>query len=450
MRVKGLFFASLLAKALLATQAVIAQEQTAQPTPTYSSGRVSLWLGIEAGVQIVGERDAYWNLSSTFSGGVPFALSRHWYEAYVKPSARFNIALTSNLSVYGGLAAIGTYSLRKDVFLTGDTGRFLFEQAYAGVKLTSADKWLTFDLSAGQQEYRIGSGMLIATGAGNGFERGAVIFGPRRAWAMTGIARASMGPLSVDAFVLDANELQSNDTGTRLAGAKIEYALGKDQFAGLSYIKVTHSTAPYIQAPPGGFWIGLDAAVQRNDRINLAAWGGRFEIGNTFVTLPWLPTLSYAYQTFSGDNPNTPKLERFDPLFYDGSPPAWVTGSNGSLVFINTNINAHKLSLRVMPTQQDIVTLRYTHIRANELNSPLQFGQATRLVGIGGTPILVSGVRNHHLSDDFLLEYTRVVTPNIYASFGLAASYPGAGLRQLLNGATKDWYGGFANLVVRY
>ncbi len=199
-----------------------------------------------------------------------------------------------------------------------------------------------------------------------------------------------------------------------------------------------------------GFFIGLDAAAQRNARIDLSAWAGRIEIGNTFVTMPWMPTLSYAYQTFSGDNPKTARNERFDPLFYDGSPPAWVTGSNASLVLINTNINAHKLSLRLMPTRQDILTLRYTHIRANEIDSPLQFGQAVRLVNVAGVPSLTAGVRKHHLSDDLLAEYTRIVTPNIFLTFGLAASYPGAGIRDLLNGGAKDWYGGFANLVVKY
>jgi hypothetical protein len=44
----------------------------------------------------------------------------------------------------------------------------------------------------------------------------------------------------------------------------------------------------------------------------------------------------------------------------------------------------------------------------------------------------------------------RIVTPNIFLTFGLAASYPGAGIRDLLNGGAKNWYGGFANLVVKY
>lgn len=42
------------------------------------------------------------------------------------------------------------------------------------------------------------------------------------------------------------------------------------------------------------------------------------------------------------------------------------------MVFINSNVQAHELALRLRPTDRDTVTLRYAH-RANELSSPVQF-----------------------------------------------------------------------------
>jgi hypothetical protein len=174
------------------------------------------------------------------------------------------------------------------------------------------------------------------------------------------------------------------------------------------------------------------------------------EIGYAFTTLPFAPTLSYTFQTFSGDDPNTARLERFDPLFYDGSPTGWATGYNGSFVFINSNVNAHRVTLAMYLTQRDILTLRYAHVRANELNSPIQFGQGTRLTVVGGAPGLIAGVSKAHLSDDFLVEYTRVLTQNAFLTFGVGYSEPGAGQRALAPGRIKGWTGGFANLVVKY
>ncbi|MDP2357309.1 MAG: alginate export family protein [Beijerinckiaceae bacterium] len=467
------------AAVLVLSKAVTAQELE----PVYKSGGTSFWLSMEAGTQVVGEWNAFWGLSGIFNPGHRFEPTRHWYEAYAKPGVRFRQEASESITLYGGASIIASYTLRKDIFDTGDTGRALPEQAYAGITFSPAGAGLELDVSAGQQEYRIGSGMLIANGAGNGFERGAVIFSPRRAWALATVAKATMGPVSIDAFYLDPNELASNDTKTKLAGAKIEYSTAKDQFVGLAAFRAVKSEAPYIQAPFGGvgipsfildgrdgletlhaygrvnplsgalpgFWIAVDAALQRNDRINMSAWAARVEMGNLFADVPWAPIVSWSYQTFSGDNPNTRTLERFDPLFYDGSPAGWVSGSNGSLVFINSNVNAHKLTLRLTPTQQDIVTLRYMHVRANELNSPIQFGQATRLASSGGAPILVTGVPKPHLSDDFLAEYTRVLTPNAYLSFGVAYSIPGSGL-ELLSPTRRlsNWSGAFANLVVRH
>lgn len=438
-------------------------------------------LGIEAGIQIVGENRAFWDLSKVFAPGVPFATTFGWGEAYLKPSVAFERRFGDGISAYGEFSVVGARTLGGDIFDVRDKGRVLLENAFAGLRLGQAGQGFFADLSAGRQPYRIGSGMLIADGAQDGFERGALIFGPRQAWAMTGIARVGHGPLTLEGFYLDANEYASNDMKTTLAGANLVYSPAKNQFVGVAVGTVLSSLAPYPQAAPGGvgiptvitgardglafvnayarwnpftslpgLWVAGDFAYQWNDRIDMRAWGARVEIGHAFVTLPFAPTLSYTFQTFSGDNPNTPRLERFDPLFYDGSPTGWATGYNGSFVFINSNLNVHRVTLAMYLTQRDILTLRYAHVRANELNSPIQFGQGTRFAVIGGAPGLVAGVAKAHLSDDFLIEYTRVLTPNAFFTMGVGYSEPGAGLTDLGPGIIKGWTGGFANLVVKY
>lgn len=182
----------------------------------------------------------------------------------------------------------------------------------------------------------------------------------------------------------------------------------------------------------------------------MRATAGRAEIGYAFKSMPFAPTLAFSWQTFSGDDPKTRRLERFDPLFYDGSPTGWATGTNGSFVFINSNVNAYRVSLALYLSQRDFLTFRYAHTRANQLNSPIQFGQATRLTFSNGIPGLIAGVRKAHLADDAMVEYTRILSQNAYLTLGAAYSIPGAGLKDLAPGRLKGWGGVFSNLVVKY
>ena len=103
----------------------------------------------------------------------------------------------------------------------------------------------------------------------------------------------------------------------------------------------------------------------------MEAWGGRGQVAYSFADAKWTPRLMYTFQSFSGDDPNTAAQERFDPLFFEGSPSSWATGSKSAMTFINSNVNAHQVELSVRTSVQDTITLRYAYIRANELRSPV-------------------------------------------------------------------------------
>jgi hypothetical protein len=193
-----------------------------------------------------------------------------------------------------------------------------------------------------------------------------------------------------------------------------------------------------------------DFAYQWNDRIDMSAWAGRVQAGYTFPEMAWSPTLTLAYQTFSGDDPDNAQFERFDPLYYDGSPAAWATGSKSAMTFINSNVQSFNVALRVAPTPRDAITLRYAHVRANELRSPIQFGQATRVDISSGVDNIVSGVTHAHLSDDVFIEYSRVINPNTYLTAGFSISVPGKGIRDVVPSSDPIWSGGFVNVVVNH
>jgi hypothetical protein len=343
------------------------------------------------------------------------------------------------------------------------------------VRVGDREQSAEWDVSYGRQQYKIGSGMLIAVGAYNGFERGATTSFARRAWEEAGLLKLSKGPLSIDGFFLNPNELRSSDTGTRLAGAKSEVALDESQSVGVAYMNVFESTLPYVKAPvqllpngreglntlhvfsrwnpikefaPGFFFAG-DYAYQWNKRIDMSSNAFSGEIGNQLHSIPLAPKLSYTFRSFQGDDPTTTKFEKFDPLFYEGSPVLWATGSNGSFSFVNSNVQSHKFFFNLAVSARDTLSFHYWHVRADQENSPIQFGQAGRLVVVGGEPQLVSGVANSHLSDDFYVENFRILNPSMYLTTGFAASIPGAGLAQLITDPAH-WYGGLVSLAFQY
>ena len=461
-------FAALLLGVASLPSLAFAQEQEGSVTLFEGDG-FTIKAGMDIGLQIVLENQAFWNLGESV-GPDDYNSSPTWGETYAKPFLTFSGTVDS-MDAYGKLSAVGVLNIGTDVYAIEDAKKIVLEDAYIGLKNDS------MDLSFGSQSYQLGTGMLIADGGGDGFERGALIFGPRRAWEMTAIGRLTTGKTKVEAFYLDPRELKSSDTNTKLAGLGAVHEFEPGRTLGIGGGTVLTSEQIWVQAAPGGsgppefiengrdgmnfltawgswalneqFSLAADFAWQNSSVQDMRAWGARVQLTYSFPDAPWQPRIGYTFQTFSGDDPDTPELERFDPLFYDGSPAAWGSGSNASLVFLNTNVNAHQIWVAATITPRDFVTARYFHVRANELLSPLQFGQGTRL-DPNGSPTLISGVVDAHLSDDVYFEYTRVVTDNTFLTSGLGISVPGAGIREQIGGERNVWTGAYVNVVMKF
>ncbi len=427
---------------------------------------------LQFGLNAVSEQNLFWDLAEATSPGSGFDPDTNWLEGYVKPGLSFEHQLDGGAVLYGKLSGVASYTWGTDAFDEGNNGAATLEEAYLAIK-GDLSSGLSYDLSLGPRELSLGTGMIIANGATSGFERGALKFGPRKAWEMAAIGRLSYGDFTATLFYVDPNELPSTDGKNELAGIDLRYDDPAGGYIGATFVEVLNSNSPYPQigGPPafgaregtrtlnvyartnkfeGGLenWtFSGDLALQRNDRIDLEAWAGRVTAGYTFAGMPWSPNLTVGYQTFSGDDPATATFERFDPLYYQGSPSAWATGSKSASTFINSNVNALSVALRVQPTQQDTVTLRYAHIRANELNSPIQFGQATRVDASGN---IITGVTNAHLADDLFLEYSRIISRNIFLTAGVSVSFPGAGIKDVVGGSADPWTGGFVNVVFNF
>lgn len=466
------------AAVILALTATTAGAQDSDPMLFHDANGLKVRGHLQFGLNAVSESNLFWDLAATTAPGSGFDPDTNWLEGYIKPGLSFEYQLDTGAVFYGKFSAVSSYTWGTDAFDTGDNGATTLEEAYLAIR-GDLDTGLSYDLSLGPRELTLGTGMLIANGATSGFERGALKFGPRKAWEMAAFGRLSFGNVTGTAFYLDPNELPSTDGNNELAGFDLRYNDPRGGFLGATFVDVLNSDSPYPQAAPGGVGaptvtpgaregtrtLGLyaktnpfegalenwtftgDFAYQWNDRIDMEAWAGRVTAGYAFANLPWSPNLTVGYQTFSGDDPNTSTLERFDPLYYQGSPSAWATGSKSASTFINSNVNAFTMALRVEPSNQDTWTLRYAHIRANELNSPVQFGQATR-VDVNGN--VVSGVTDAHLADDVFLEYSRVINRNTFLTTGVSVSYPGAAIDNVVGGSADPWTGGFINVVVNF
>ena len=456
---------------------------SASPTPTdpllFKDGPWTIKLGLFSGSQVVAESNAFWGLSDVFAPSADYSKDRVWNEAWIVPSVRLDYAASTTTSLYTGFAAAATGNLGRDIFEQGNAGRVSLENAFAGLRLGDETSDFVLDISGGQQPYRLGSGFLLDLGAQNGNQRGAALVSPRRAWEYTGVVQLTAGRFSADAFVLNYNEITSDDPDTTLAGGKIEYRLTdqpSDERIGIAYIGVFDSDMPYIRAPLAiiengrdqtqtinpylrvrplpstapGLYAALDGAYQWNDRVDLSAYAVSAELGYQWENAPMRPKISYALREFSGDDPGTTRLERFDPLFYDGGVHAFASGSNAALTFYNTNVRTHRFALNLTVSPQDFVTLSYWRVEAAEVNSPLQFGQGGRIQSIGGQPVLVSGVPDEHLSDDFYVEYVRMLSPNAYLTLGAGVSLPGNGLEAAAGRSLEPWVGGLVNLTFTF
>lgn len=480
-RSRFLLFTAHLIAALLSSCGTVSAQQKDKML-LYAQGGVKVRAHLQAGINLVSERDLFWDLASTFAQQANYNPDKTWFESYLAPGVSFESAVSPQEVFYGKASAIASGTVGTDPYEYGDTGRLTLEEAYLGYRVGAADG-VMLDISGGARELKLGTGMLFANGGSSGFERGALKLGPRKAWERAAIARVVAGGWTSTSFYLDANETEANDAKTTLAGSDLRYDSNKGGFAGLTFAHILNSEAPYPQAAPGGvgppgiipngreglntlsgyartdrftgalegWFVAVDGAYEWKDEIDLRAWGGRAQIGYRFERHPWVPSITYSYQTFSGDDPDTAALERFDPLFFEGTPSSWATGSKSAMTFINSNVNAHQIALSISPTKQDTFILRYAHIRANELRSPIQFGQSTRFEFPDGRDNIVAGVTDAHLADDIYLEYIRIQNANTYITMGISASLPGKGLELTVpDGDLPVWLGAYTNVVINY
>jgi hypothetical protein len=296
-------------------------------------------------------------------------LSDNWMESFIKPAISGSWAMKKG-ELYGKLSAVGERTYYAPPPLVGsEASSFQADDAYlgwrSGKSMGSSENMV--DLTVGRAPYKLGHGMLLYDGAGEGGSRGGFWSNARKAWEFAAIARVKPKNNTFEAFYLDRDEVPENITKSRLWGANYELALGEKNTLGATYMKfsadknvlpdrdglnvydVRAFTSPVKKLP--GLTVDAEFANEQNgDLVSSTAWNA--QAAYELTKSKWSPRFSYRYAIFGGDDPNSTKRESFDSLYPGFSDwGAWWQGEIGGEYFLsNSNLVSHQVRVHVKPS----------------------------------------------------------------------------------------------------
>jgi len=145
----------------------------------YDANGTTVRTHLQYGLNAVAEQNLFWDLATVTAPSANFDADTEWLELYLKPGLSFERQFDTGLTLYGKVSAVVSYSWGRDAFDTGNTGRTTPEEYFLGLR-GDVLGGLTYDVSVGARELKLGTGMLISNGATSGFERGGLKLGPRK------------------------------------------------------------------------------------------------------------------------------------------------------------------------------------------------------------------------------------------------------------------------------
>ncbi|WOE31658.1 MULTISPECIES: alginate export family protein [unclassified Acinetobacter] len=273
-----------------------------------------------------------------------------WVENYIHGGLYGMYPLSTNTYGYAGISAIGSFSNGQELFTNKTRSYLAFEDAYIGFvtgTTTTKGNRAVLNLSAGRERFTLGDGMLIINTAANGGERAALQSNAR--WSADFVAKAQIqyNRHRLEFFRVDPSELSILDTKTVINGINLQTNIARADL-GFSYLKVAKSNAYYYlpthekytrqglnvwdirahwnKTPThqGGIFLAGEYAQQTHENFAMKAQAYNAELGYRWPMAKWSPSFSYRYAKFTGDQPDTKRYERWDPLFSGGNGEQWV------------------------------------------------------------------------------------------------------------------------------
>lgn len=439
--------------------AITPEAAAARQFPTiYEDDRSRFVYILNGGSGVFSDTDAWFGgYGDAFNGGNPTAEdplgagTSTWVEGYIEPGLG-GISQVANypLYLYGAVSWLMSGSAGHDIYNSGNWGHGDFEKLYAGMIWNLPGEDTVVDASVGKQVYQLRDGFLlskipVSTSIG---ERAALYLGPRLASENTVLVRAKASSLGLDAFLIEPSEIDEIATDTTLAGINLQYQF-TDAEAAFTYFYVTDSKSSYrVQDGPSlpreglrtfnpsvslkklfgleGAWLKAEYAYQDHEDFDMSAEAGYLWLGYQMEKSKWRPALSYRWSTFSGDDPDTPTYERFDPLF-SGGLGNFLPGIVFSKVYKNANLITNRATLSVKPSDQLELILDYFHHRADSLNN---------VGGIGPLQTLES----RDIGQEVTLTAYHYIGKNLFLQGIASAGMPGEAIERALGTETADWY----------
>ena len=374
----GIFMRFIFFTLLALSTAVMAQDETKDGNEK----------GFDWNLDIVGAtflgNDSYFGESESFIG----ANTDNWTEGAVELgiTGYFPLGNGTFFAELSGLVS-ATWGDDPSGLTVGldDTYDADFEQAHIGWR--SGDTFSSLDadaltLKAGNFDYLVGSGLLIADGTRDGGSRGGWWLSPRKAFRESFLATLKSGAWKIDGFYLQG-EGRRDVARVYTYGGDLEYEFANAGLnTGLLYFKVPDQKVTdgifrerYESLSLRGDWVATDNlsfggeyAYQSRPGTHPKGWflKGAYKLNGT----SWTPEFSYRYAHFDGDDLSTPGDEGFASAAYGFTENGtWFQGEiTGGLVLDNSNLISHMLRLRLFPNNDLVFNIIYYDFKLDQPN----------------------------------------------------------------------------------
>jgi len=259
------------------------------------------------------------------------------------------------------------------------------EQAHIGWRSGNTFESLdedTLTLMAGNFDYVVGSGLLLADGTSDGGQRGGWFISKRRAFRQSFKATLESGAWKLDGFYLQG-EGRADDQRVYAYGGDFEY-----QFAdaglntGLLYFKVPGQNVgdgtyreKYDSRAIRGDWAATDNLSFSGEYVHQSRPGTHpkgwyLSGGYQWNESRWTPELSYRYAHFDGDDLSTPGDEGFVTAAYGFTDyGTWFQGEiSGNYPLSNSNLKSHMCRLQLFPNDAVVLNAIYYDFSLDQPN----------------------------------------------------------------------------------